>query len=152
MKESKDKKRGAVYGRYSSDNQKEESITGQFRDCFQSAESYAIPILYEYADRAMSGRTADRPEFLRMIEDAKKGLFNYLFVYSTDRFSRNRYDCAMYKHELKKASVRIIYAKQNISDGPEGEILEGILEVMDQFYSKEQSRKFKRGRREAAFQ
>lgn len=145
-------KRGAVYGRYSSENQRKESITGQFRDCYKCAESYDIPILYEYYDEAMTGRTANRPEFLKMIQDAKKGLFNYLFVYSTDRFSRNRYDCAVYKHQLKKAGVKIIYAKQHISDGPEGEILEGFLEVLDEYYSKEQSRKFKRGRRETAMQ
>lgn len=85
-----------------SENQRKESITGQFRDCYKCAESYDIPILYEYYDEAMTGRTANRPEFLKMIQDAKKGLFNYLFVYSTDRFSRNRYDCAVYKHQLKK--------------------------------------------------
>lgn len=141
---------GAWYGRFSSDNQREQSLTGQKRDCYQCAESHGIPIQFDYADRAMTGRTADRPEFLKMIDDAKKGRFNYLFVYSTDRFSRNRYDCAVYKNELKKAGVKIIYAKQNIGEGPEGEILEGFLEVLDEYYSKEQSRKFKRGRRETA--
>lgn len=78
-------KRGAVYGRYSSENQRKESITGQFRDCYKCAESYDIPILYEYYDEAMTGRTANRPEFLKMIQDAKKVCsIIFLFILQID--------------------------------------------------------------------
>ena len=49
-------------------------------------------------------------------------------VWKLDRFARNRYDSAYYKNILKKNGVNVISAKENISDGPEGIILESLLE------------------------
>lgn len=55
-----------------------------------------------------------------MIADSAKGLFGIVLVWKLDRFSRDRYDSAHYKHILKKNGVRVISIKENISDGPEG--------------------------------
>lgn len=77
-------------------------------------------MLGTYVDRALSARTADRPDFQRMIADSSKGLFDIVLVWKLDRFSRDRYDSAHYKHILKKNGVRVISIKENISDGPEG--------------------------------
>ena len=54
---------GVIYARYSSDNQREESIEGQLRECMAFAERSGITIIANYIDRAMSARTADRPDF-----------------------------------------------------------------------------------------
>ena len=59
--------KAVIYARYSSDNQREESIEGQIRECMEYAERNDITVLCNYIDRAMSARTADRPEFQRMI-------------------------------------------------------------------------------------
>ena len=63
---------GVIYARYSSDNQREESIEGQLRECMAFAEKNGITIIGNYIDRAMSARTADRPDFQRMIKDSEK--------------------------------------------------------------------------------
>lgn len=55
-----------------------------------------------------------------MIADSSKGLFDIVLVWKLDRFSRDRYDSAHYKHILKKNGARVISIKENISDGPEG--------------------------------
>ena len=52
--------KAVIYARYSSDNQREESIEGQIRECTEYAEKNGITILRSYIDRAMSARTADR--------------------------------------------------------------------------------------------
>ena len=78
--------------------------------------------------RALSARSADRPEFQRMIKDAEKELFEIVLVWKLDRFSRDRYDSAYYKHILKKHGIKVVSAKENISEGPEGIILESMLE------------------------
>ena len=65
--------KAVIYARYSSDSQREESIEGQIRECSEYAERNKITILTSYIDRALSARTADRPDFQRMIRDSEKG-------------------------------------------------------------------------------
>ena len=58
-----------IYARYSSDNQREESIEGQIRECTAYAEKNGITIVKHYIDRAISAKTDNRPEFQQMIKD-----------------------------------------------------------------------------------
>ncbi len=139
-----------IYARYSSDSQREESIEGQIRECTDYANRNDITILSTYIDRALSARTADRPEFQRMIRDSEKQLFDVVLVYKLDRFSRDRYDSAHYKRILKKNGVRVLSAKENISEGPEGIILESMLEGYSEYYSAELFEKIHRGQKENA--
>lgn len=85
-----------------------------------------------------------------MIADSEKGLFDVVLVWKLDRFSRDRYDSAHYKHILKKNGVRVISARENISEGPEGIILESMLEGYAEYYSAELSEKIQRGQKENA--
>lgn len=65
--------KGVIYARYSSDNQREESIEGQLRECKEYAERNDITILGTYIDRVLSAKTDNRLEFQRMIKDSAKG-------------------------------------------------------------------------------
>ena len=78
-----------IYARYSSDNQREESIEGQIRECKEFAERNGMTIVGEYIDRAKSATTANRPEFQRMIADSKRSGFEVVLVWKLDRFARN---------------------------------------------------------------
>ena len=120
--------KAVIYARYSSDSQREESIEGQLRECTEYAERNGITVLRSYIDRVLSARTADRPEFQYMIKDSERKLFDVVLIWKLDRFSRDRYDSAHYKRILKKNGVKVISVKENISDGPEGIILESMLE------------------------
>ena len=91
-----------IYARYSSDNQREESIEGQIRECTAYAEKNDITIVKHYIDRAISAKTDNRPQFQQMIKDSDKKLFDIVLVWKLDRFARNRYDSARYKTQLKK--------------------------------------------------
>ena len=117
-----------IYARYSSDNQREESIEGQIRECTAYAEKNGITIVKHYIDRAISAKTDNRPEFQQMIKDSDKKLFDIVLVWKLDRFARNRYDSARYKTQLKKNGVKLMSATEIISEGPEGIILESVLE------------------------
>lgn len=139
-----------IYARYSSDSQREESIEGQLRECREYAERNNMTIVGTYIDRALSAKTADRPEFQHMIKDSAKELFEIVLVWKLDRFSRDRYDSAHYKHILKKNGVKVVSAKEHISEGPEGIILEAMLEGYAEFYSAELSEKIHRGQKENA--
>lgn len=143
-------KTAAAYGRYSSHLQNEQSIEGQFTDIYAKAEKEGYTIIKEYVDQAMTGRNDNRPAFQQMIEDSKKGIFEAVFVWAIDRFARNRYLAAIYKHELRKNGVKLIYAAENIPDGPEGIMLEGILESAAEYFSEYNAQKSMRGKRETA--
>ena len=85
-----------------------------------------------------------------MIDDAKSGGFQYVLVYKLDRFSRNRYDSAIYKVQLKKCGVKVISCMENIGDNPESIILEAVLEASAEYYSIDLAQKVKRGMIESA--
>ena len=142
--------KAVIYARYSSDSQREESIEGQLRECAAFAEKNGITVLRSYIDRALSARTADRPEFQNMIKDSEQKLFDVVLIWKLDRFSRDRYDSAHYKRILKKNGVKVVSVKENISDGPEGIILESMLEGYAEYYSAELSEKIQRGQKENA--
>ena len=98
-------KNTVIYARFSSHTQTEQSIEGQLRECYEYAKRNELNIVHEYIDRAISGTTDKRPEFLQMIEDSKKKQFEYVLVYQLDRFARNRYDSATYKNSYSLVEV-----------------------------------------------
>ena len=138
-------KNAVIYARFSSHAQNEQSIEGQLKECYAFAERSGLRIIHEYIDRALTGTTDKRPEFLQMIEDSKRKGFQFVVVYQLDRFARNRYDSATYKAKLKKNGVRVLSAKENITDDASGILIEGVLESMAEYYSAELSQKIKRG-------
>ena len=134
-----------IYARYSSHSQTEQSIEGQLQTCYEFAKNNGHIVIGEYIDRAQSGTTDSRAEFQRMIADSDKHTFDAVLVYQLDRFARNRYDSAINKAKLKKNGVRVISARENISDDASGILVEGVLESMAEYYSAELSQKIRRG-------
>ena len=142
--------KAVIYARYSSDNQREESIEGQLRECMEYANRAGIDVIDNYIDRALTAKTDNRPQFQKMIKDSYKHVFDCIIVWKLDRFSRDRYDSAHYKNLLKKNGVKVISAKESISEGSEGILLESLLEGMAEYYSAELAEKVVRGMTENA--
>ena len=144
--------RTVIYARYSAGSgQNDQSIEGQVRECKAYIKKNKLQLVGIYADRHITGRTDRRPEFQKMISDAEAGAFDVLVVYTTDRFSRDKYDSAIYKRKLKDCGVQIRYAAENIPEGPEGILLEALMEGWAQYYSEELSRKILRGMHDTAY-
>lgn len=146
------KLRGVIYARYSpGPDQTERSIEGQVADCQAFADRNGIEIVGVYADRHVSGRSVKgRMEFQKMIKDAEKGLFACVVTWKVDRFGRDRYDIANNKMKLKRTGVKLLYSKESIPEGPEGIILESVLEGLAEYYSADLAQKVSRGYRENA--
>ena len=134
---------GAIYARYSpGPNQTDQSIEGQVADCRAYAEENGIQIVEIYADRHISGKSVvGRNEFLRMLHDAEQRRFECVIVWKIDRFGRDRQDIALSKMKLKRAGVHLMYARESVPDGPEGIILESVLEGLAEYYSAELAQK-----------
>lgn len=135
----------AIYTRYSSRSQRDVSIDQQIEVCRGMAERLGLAICEIYIDRAKTGTNDRRVDFQRMIKDSNAHEFSYVIVYAFDRFARDRYDSAIYKHQLKQNGVKVLSATEPISDDPSGVLMESILEGFAEYYSAELSRKIKRG-------
>lgn len=72
--------KGVIYARYSSDNQREESIERQLRECKAFAEKNDIQIVETYIDRGFSVRTERCPDFQRMIKDSAGKKYEVVIV------------------------------------------------------------------------
>lgn len=144
--------RAAIYARYSSDNQREESIDAQIRAIKEYCQKNNMQIAKVYTDEAFTATTDDRPNFLKMIRDSELDIFDVVIVHKLDRFARDRYDSAYYKRMLKKRDIKVKSVLEHLDDSPESVILESVLEGMAEYYSKNLAREVMKGMKETAYQ
>ena len=142
--------RAAAYARFSSDNQRDESIDAQLRAIYKFAQDNGYEIVAEYIDRAKTGTNDRREDFQRMIADSASGDFEAVIVHKLDRFARSRYDSAFYKRTLKTNGVQLVSVLEHFGSEPESIIMEGLLESMSEYYSANLSREVKKGQMENA--
>lgn len=142
----------ALYVRYSSENQRDESIDAQIRVGEEFAKKNNIKIVKIYADRAKSATSDKRPEFQQMIKDSAIELFDIVIVHKLDRFSRDKYDSAIYKRKLRANGVKLVSIVENLDGSPESLILESVIEGMAQYYSANLAREVMKGMKETAYQ
>ena len=144
--------RVALYARFSSENQRSESIDAQIRAMKAYCKQNNFVIVETYIDEAKSATTDRRPAFQQMIQDSSTHTFNILLVHKLDRFARNRYDSAVYKRELKKNGVTVYSVLENLDNSPESIMMEAVLEGMSEYYSQNLAREVMKGMRETAIQ
>ena len=99
-----------------------------------------------------SGRTIHRPAFREMISHAQKRErpFEIILVWKLSRFARNREDSILYKSLLRKRGISVLSINEQVDESPAGHLLEGIIEVIDEFYSINLAQDTIRGMRENA--
>ena len=134
-----------IYARYSSHNQTENSIEAQVAEAKGYAARKNYNVVEVFADRAKTGTNDQREEFQRMLSATEARKFTVIIVWKVDRFGRNREEIALNKYRCKKNGVRVEYVAENISSGPEGVILESVLEGFAEYYSRQLSQNIKRG-------
>lgn len=142
----------AIYARYSSDQQREESIQAQLRACQEYANKHGFIIVRTYIDEARSGTNDNREQFQKMIEDSDNGIFSAVIVHKLDRFARNRFDSAIYRKRLKDNNIKLISVLEQFNDSPESILLESLVEGMAEYYSANLARETMKGLKENAYQ
>ena len=144
--------RVVLYARVSSEKQAEKdlSIPAQLKALRKYALQRNWEIITEYVDKAESARSASRPGFQEMITAAKKKekSFDIILVWKLSRFPRNREDSIIYKSLLRKRGISLISINEQIDDSAAGKLLEGMIEVIDEFYSANLAQDTMRGMKE----
>jgi site-specific DNA recombinase len=145
--------RVALYARVSSERQDIDlSISAQLKALKEYASRNGHIVIKEYIDEAESGRSIDRPGFKQMIVATrqKPSPFEAILVWKLSRFARNREDSIIYNSLLRKQGVQVVSINEPVEDTPSGKLLEGIIEVIDEFYSANLSQDVLRGQGENA--
>jgi site-specific DNA recombinase len=138
--------RCAIYCRFSSDHQKESSIEDQTRNCQHRATREGWTITHQYADRALSGSTADRPQYQQLLRDAKAKLFDVLLVDDCSRLSRDTIESEQVRRRMIHWGIRLIGVSDGIDTSQEGhELVHGIKGIVNQTFLKDLKAKIKRG-------
>lgn len=127
--------KAVAYCRFSSDNQREESIDAQMRAIRSFCEDHGHVLTHAYIDRAESATSDDRVQFQHMISDARRGMFELVIVHKFNRFARSRIDSAINKKILRDHDIDLISVTQPLNDNPESVLLESLLEGIDEYYS-----------------
>lgn len=146
--------RAALYARYSSDNQRYESITGQMRCSETYCQQKGYTIVKMYTDEAKTGtQLAGRDGFNQMIEDSAFGFFDVVVFYQIDRTARNEADYYASVSKLLDNNVTYEYSADGIDiETPTGKLSEGIKVAVAAWYSRDLAIKVKRGKKETALQ
>jgi site-specific DNA recombinase len=144
--------KAVAYARYSSDNQNPESIDQQLDVIRDWAAQNDCQIIEIYSDEAETGTSDNRDDFLRMIAESGSRDYDFVLVYKSNRFARNKYDAAIYKKLLKENDKKVIYVTQPMlnEETPEAMLMETLFEGMDQSYSLDLARDVIRGHKKNA--
>lgn len=137
--------RVATYARFSSTNQREESIVAQENAMMKYIKEKGYVFVARYADEAMSGTNTNRPQFQQMLVDASQNKFDLLLVHKLDRLSRDIYDSLDIQRNLYQYNVKIESVIENYEDTPEGELFKVIQMGMNQYYSRNLGREVMKG-------
>lgn len=134
-----------IYARYSSANQREASIEQQVEWCTALAGRYELQLMDIYSDKAISGRSDNRPSFQRMMRDARNGLFDYVLAWKSSRMGRNMLEAMINDAALREQGVTTIYVEEDFEDNAAGRFALRNMMNVNQFYSEALAEDVKRG-------
>ena len=149
-KKTKPSEVGVIYARYSSHAQKDASIEQQIEECRKYAKDHDIKVMDIYEDRAISGKTDQRPSFQRMMKDAEKGRFACVIAWESNRIGRNMLQAMVNEARLNECGVRVLYTEEDFDDTAAGRFALRSMMNVNQFYSENMAEDIMRGLRDNA--
>jgi site-specific DNA recombinase len=144
--------RVAIYIRVSTRMQVERySLDDQLQTCLAYAEHKGWDVVEIYADKGVSGRRDERPELQRLKRDAQRKAFDVVLVFKLNRFARNVPAQYAVAAELERYGVAIVSATEAFErKTAAGKLTFGMLAVIAQFDSDQQSERVASAKREQA--
>ena len=139
-----------IYARYSSDKQSEDSIEAQIRACREYAAKHDFNVLSVYADEAISGKTANRAQYQKMLRDCNKGLFDTILIHKYDRIARNLGEHVNLEMKLREKGITLIAVAQDFGNTKEAKIMRALMWSLSEYYLDNLSSETKKGHKETA--
>lgn len=135
-------KTAVIYARVSTVRQAEEElpVESQVEQCQRKAEELGARVLKVFRDDGISGRSDSRPAFQDSINYCDLFEPDFFICWSSSRFARNKVDAGFYKRRLQKANVQLTYVSMQVDHSTnEGWLLDGVMELFDELYSRQVS-------------
>ena len=150
MKQSQKMKTAVIYARYSSHNQREESIEQQVDECRAYAIANNLEVIDIYADSACTGKNDKRVQYKRMQRDAQREKFDYIVAYKSNRIARNMLMALNFENAMAEYNIKVLYAKEEFGDTAAGRFALRTMMNVNQFYSENMAEDIKRGLKDNA--
>lgn len=134
------RKKAIIYARVSTVRQAEDElpVQSQLDQCRKRAEEMDLDVLKVFTDDGISGRSDVRPAFQDAITYCDTFSVDYFITWSSSRFARNKVDAGFYKRRLEKQNTKLVYVSMSIdTDKTEGWLLDGVMELFDELYSRQ---------------
>lgn len=115
-KEAFDRKiRCGVYVRVSTATELQDGSFQEQQEYYRNliSEDPELELAGIYADKRSGRSTEHRPEFKRMMQDARDGKMDMIFCKSVSRFGRNIADFTEATRELKQLGIRVVFIKDD---------------------------------------
>lgn len=110
------------------------SIEGQITQIEQYCQFNGYELVDIYADRDISGKSMNRPELQRMLNDAKNGKLDCVMVYKTNRLARNTSDLLTIVEELHRQNVEFFSLSERMEvKNSTGKLMLQILASFSEF-------------------
>lgn len=127
-----------ILARYSTDNQSEASIETQVEHCSTWCHKNNLSVLDIFADYAVSGMKATRPQYERMMGLLRQGGADTVVIYDQSRMFRNMIAWFQFREELDSMGVRVVSVTQptvggDLSD-PANFLNEGVFALFNQMH------------------
>ncbi len=100
--------RAVIYARFSTDQQREESISDQYRACERMAASAGLVVLNRFSDEGISGGTAERPGYQSLLSAARSGAFDVVVAEDISRLWRSRAEFGPRSAEFEDLGIHIL--------------------------------------------
>jgi DNA invertase Pin-like site-specific DNA recombinase/Skp family chaperone for outer membrane proteins len=134
----------ALYARFSTSAQREQSLEDQFRVCEQIAERHGFAITARFSDKAISGGTANRPGYQRMLAAARRGEFDVIVSEDVSRLWRSMAEQAPRLAELHDLGIAVVTHDLDTRQET-GSMMGAVLGAGAEQYRKEIGRRTRRG-------
>lgn len=134
-----------IYARYSSHNQRDVSIEQQIEACENYARENGFTIVARYADRAVSGKTDNRPQFQKMMKEAHNGGWDYVIAWKSNRMGRNMLQAMVNEAKLADLGIKCLYVEEDFDDTAAGRFALRSMMNVNQFYSENMAEDIRRG-------
>ena len=143
----------AIYARFSSDKQNEESIDAQVRICKEYAENNGFLVTHIYADEAVSGKgseTQKRAQYLQLLKDCEKGKYSTVLIHKYDRISRSLEEHVLIEKRFREWGVELIAVGQNFGHSNESKIMKALMWTLSEYYNDNLASETRKGLKEIA--
>ena len=135
-------RRAAIYARFSTDLQNEQSTADQIRLCRSYAKREGLKVVATFEDKAKSGAsTLDRDGLYDLLRAASDRQFEVVIVEALDRLSRDMADLASIHKRLTFEGVEI----RAVHEGVANTVIVGLRGLVGQLYREDNVHKVRRG-------